>query len=752
MSDYDFSTLNDKEFEILATDLLSKRDNVKYERFKPGRDAGVDGRFFHPNGTETILQAKHWPSSSFQQLRSHIEKTELPKIKKLQPSRYILIVSNPLSRNDKANIQIALSPYVISPSDILGREDLNDLLSVNRDIEMRHYKLWIKSTNVLQYIINKPVYDRSIFSLQEIQDSAHVYVRTKNHELALKKLQELGTVIITGPAGIGKTTLANHLSLHYVSQGFTFIQIAEEIKEAETLFNNDEKQIFYFDDFLGRNYLEALNGHEGSHIVQFIKRISRNSRKKFILTSRTTILNQGKILMDVFQQHNIEHNEFEVSFDSFSKIDKAKILYNHIWHSSLETATIDQIYHNKRYRKIIEHNNYNPRLINYITDNNRLKDCHPIDYWQYVQQLLDNPATVWENPFEAQHDDCGRAVILLVTLNARPINQSELSEAFSKFIAHSDSRAIQGRRDYIQILKHLVGSMLTRTMLSDNEVIINLFNPSIGDYVLHRYKSDIPSLRAGFCSLNSTSSIRSLLDLATNKFIDSSVTSNILHDILKNAYSKNYLGYSPEYISLVLVSYIENLGCMLKNDKITFSASDFVVNSKESGYLKDIAKIFYWRIKESLSTQQDAHNFITRAFMMQTSYLEIKAISELMSILSDDFKSELYPEMENFARNYFVANADDLFPLDQVFDYDYPDNEDKATESLFKLIQKNFNELKIPLSDDTVESIVDAFDIYGQMSNYFDGFRDEQHEKEQYFVNEHVDEIDDLFERDINTK
>lgn len=46
MSDYDFSTLNDKEFEILATDLLSKRDNVKYERFKPGRDAGVDGRFF----------------------------------------------------------------------------------------------------------------------------------------------------------------------------------------------------------------------------------------------------------------------------------------------------------------------------------------------------------------------------------------------------------------------------------------------------------------------------------------------------------------------------------------------------------------------------------------------------------------------------------------------------------------------------------------------------------------------------------
>lgn len=64
-------------------------------------------------------------------------------------------------------------------------------------------------------------------------------------------------------------------------------------------------------------------------------------------------------------------------------------------------------------------------------------------------------------------------------------------------------------------------------------------------------------------------------------------------------------------------------------------------------------------------------------------------------------------------------------------------------------MKKNFNKLETPLSDDTVESIVDAFDIYGQMSNYFDRFRDEQHEKEQYFVSERVDEIDDLFERDI---
>jgi len=64
-------------------------------------------------------------------------------------------------------------------------------------------------------------------------------------------------------------------------------------------------KLFYFDDFLGRNYLEALSGHEGGQIVNFVKRIVKDPNKRFVLTSRTTILNQGKILNDVFENQNI---------------------------------------------------------------------------------------------------------------------------------------------------------------------------------------------------------------------------------------------------------------------------------------------------------------------------------------------------------------------------------------------------------------------------------------------------------------
>ena len=46
MPDYDFKALNDKEFEIFCVDLLSEVEKHRFERFKPGKDLGIDGRYF----------------------------------------------------------------------------------------------------------------------------------------------------------------------------------------------------------------------------------------------------------------------------------------------------------------------------------------------------------------------------------------------------------------------------------------------------------------------------------------------------------------------------------------------------------------------------------------------------------------------------------------------------------------------------------------------------------------------------------
>ncbi len=211
MNDYDFKQFNDKEFEVLSADLLSRREGITFERFKPGRDSGVDGRYYRADGREEIIQCKHWPNSPLERLVRNLRYEEYPKLKTLNPERYFLVISHALSRNDKTNITKTLSPFVKSPVDILGKEDLNDLLSLHPDVESRHYKLWISSSAVLRHLLNKPILDRSDFALEEILETSDLYVPTENHERALQKLENLGTVIITGPAGIGKTTLADHL-------------------------------------------------------------------------------------------------------------------------------------------------------------------------------------------------------------------------------------------------------------------------------------------------------------------------------------------------------------------------------------------------------------------------------------------------------------------------------------------------------------------------------------------------------------
>ena len=85
MTDYDFNNLNDKEFEVLANDLVSKKEEAVVDRYKPGKDGGVDGRFFTINGEEVIIQSKHWIKSGISALIRHLKKKRTPKGKKAKP-------------------------------------------------------------------------------------------------------------------------------------------------------------------------------------------------------------------------------------------------------------------------------------------------------------------------------------------------------------------------------------------------------------------------------------------------------------------------------------------------------------------------------------------------------------------------------------------------------------------------------------------------------------------------------------------
>lgn len=722
MSDYDFKTLNDKEFEILCCDLLSAHLGFRIERFKPGKESGVDGRFFASNGTEIILQCKHWANTPTPQLIKALKDKEKQKIKKLNPSRYILAVSNKLSRNDKKSISSALSPYLLSESDIFGCEDLNDIIKQNSGIERNHYKLWMTTTEVLLNLINNAIVGRSNNELDAIKERFLRYVKTSNHQHALEKLDQLHAIIITGEPGIGKTTLAGQICLDYAAQGYQFIKTSDDISEAEGVCDQESKQIYFFDDFLGRNYLEALNGHEGSKITAFIKRISTSKNKRFVLTSRSTILSQGKFLIDLLRHNKTERNEFEMNIRRLSDLDKAQILYNHVWFSGLTQDYINIIHENENYLEIIKHKNFNPRLISYVTDPYRLSDISSVNYWQFISRSLDNPSEIWAHPFEAQQDDFTRAIIILVSLNGRRISESSLADAYYEFIAFPENNTMKGRRDFHSNMELLTGSFLNRLVDPRGDIQFDLFNPSIGDFIIRRYSKDKSILRLSFISLKTVDSITAFFGMFREMKVRDIVAQDIICAAFKAASKKDYEGYSSAYLLELSNATIRKWADSSRFPPILRNLCKYMECDLDSLRLSEnLLTLFCWAVLNDAIPESDIVDYLKDNFGSVTEDGEIKVCWELVEILNLDYraKEELCEIFSEALRETVLDGLSDFVDITEAFSRCDYEEYSRATDKLAEIISDKLTDLGLPENFIDAAEIAKDYDIKSEMDDYF---------------------------------
>lgn len=334
MPEYSFSTLNDKDFEILVGDLLSLEHKVNFQHFKSGRDKGIDLRYSTSNDNEIIVQAKHYLKSGYKQLLRDLKNKELPKVKKLKPKRYIIAVSIELNPMQTEEIKKIFKPYIKSLSDIYYNQTLNSLLKKYPKIERNNFKLWFSSTTVLSAILNNSAHLKSRYLKTEIEQKVSLYVKTDFHNRAYKILKKQKVLLITGAPGVGKTTLAQMIIFDLIKDGYQHLVIEDHLDEAENLIeDNDSKQIIYFDDFLGSNISEVLFPRNSENaLARFISRIKSAPNKYLILTTRTTILKHALMSFEKIRQKGLHNNSnFEIYLTDYSMIDKAKILYNHLF-------------------------------------------------------------------------------------------------------------------------------------------------------------------------------------------------------------------------------------------------------------------------------------------------------------------------------------------------------------------------------------------------------------------------------------
>lgn len=416
MPNYNYGALSPQDFEEISRDLLQAEWNVALEAFKQGRDRGIDLRYAASPGQTVVVQCKHYLKSGFSALLRHLRSSELPKIEKLNPNRYVVMTTVSLSPDNKQSILQAMAPYVKSPSDVLGAEDLDGLLAKHPHVERANFKLWLTSISVIDRILHNAEVCQTEFEVDRIRRKLPLFVQNQAYPQAREILSTARILVISGPPGIGKTTLAEMLLYSSLEEGFEPVVIEASIAEGKRMYRRGARQIFYYDDFLGQTFLgdrrEYLGQNQDKAVVDFMEIVRQSPDAKFILTTREHILSSAIRLSERLDASTLIRDRMVLQLGHYNFDDRARILYNHLYFSALPTAHKSEVLRGDFFLQIIRHAHFNPRLIEWLADLSRVGSVPAEDYQGYVEGLLDNPERIWDHAFRTQIPEAGRCLLL----------------------------------------------------------------------------------------------------------------------------------------------------------------------------------------------------------------------------------------------------------------------------------------------------------------------------------------------------
>ncbi len=481
MTDYDFRVLQPSEFECFSRDLLQSRENIFIESFADGRDKGVDLRFAYNKDKTCIVQCKRY--KEWNELKNHL-KEEVKKVHLLKPQRYILTTTVDLTVGQKDIIVELFTPYILSTSDILGRKDLNNLLELHQEIEKNYHKLWLASTNVLNLILNRTTVNWSAFELEKIEHDIRIYVENKSLNNALDILKNNHYVIISGIPGIGKTTLARMLVYTMLAQGYEeFVYITEGMDDAAKMYDKEKRQIFFYDDFLGRNSFIPQSAGFENKLITFIEKVRNSKNTLFILSTREYVLSEAKGYYEKLSMANIDIAKCTIELEYYTKTIKARILYNHLAEADIPREYIDTFLEKHIYRDIISHQNFNPRVIESIIKEQIWDTVSPDDFAVKVKEFFDNPISVWQFAFEKLDTDTRYALLVLGTMGDEVL-LDDFEEAYRTFcILTRDEIGLKFDDVKWRLSLKVLMNCFVKIQTSKNIKMVSMYNPSISDFI-----------------------------------------------------------------------------------------------------------------------------------------------------------------------------------------------------------------------------------------------------------------------------
>lgn len=485
-----FDDLSDYDFELLVADLLGAKFGRTFETFPRGPDGGIDLRAHLGNGLH-IVQCKHYASSAFSTLEraARRERKALSQMKP-SPRRYMFVTSRRLTANNKAKLFSALAPYVRREQDILGAEDLGALLRRYSHVERGHVKLWLRGAGALDRIVNADVLTRSEALLADIRSALPLYVQTNSFGEAHELLAKHNVVIIAGPPGVGKTTLAHLLLLDAVQAGYTPYRVQADVAEAWRLYKDEEPQVFFFDDFLGRTALfDSVRG-DPRDLASFIRHVRRSETSRLVLATREYVLQKAKFEIEDLQWQRLEAEKYALTLARYSRLDRARIFYNHIYFSAdVDAIAIADLLAGRAYLNVINHPSYSPRLIEWMTGlgGHILSVAERKQYSRFCMSVLDDPESLWRHAYSRGLGDAERCVLLALPGLPAVVPISDLETAYAAAARCRGLSPSQGA--FEAALKVLQDSFVRVIDWGRGRLYVSAINPSLIDFLKTRIAS-----------------------------------------------------------------------------------------------------------------------------------------------------------------------------------------------------------------------------------------------------------------------
>jgi len=174
--------------------------------------------------------------------------------------------------------------------------------------------------------------------------------------------------------------------------------------------------------------------------------------------------------------------------DRYTRRIKARILYNHLLVAGTPREHIKALWDAKAIPKIIDHQNYNPRIIEAMTDAMHVKAVPADQYAAAFLETLKNPLLIWDISFRKHiAPRCRHLLFGLFFCSEYGVEIDELRSSFNSLHPYFCRKFSieQDGKDFEDALKILEGGYIE---IRDRRV--SFVNPSLRDYLIAYFADD----------------------------------------------------------------------------------------------------------------------------------------------------------------------------------------------------------------------------------------------------------------------